>query len=201
MPSKHLSDQKRSVYNLPYPSDLKEELKTPPRMFSQEESYQSLTRKHPQDPNILTEDFRVQKEESKREDIWGKVSSSPEILEEQPELIGEEPETVIGQGIEIKGELSFSRLICIHGTFEGTLTSKGKIIVGPTGVVRSEICLKEAIVEGFVEGNIIADRIELRGDAQVHGDLTAKTLSVDEGVTLVGQVMVRLNDKKDQDES
>lgn len=112
----------------------------------------------------------------------------------------EEPETTLGEGVVFRGELCFERLLRIDGVFEGELISKGKIIIGPKGKVKANLCLKEAVVEGRVEGNItVEDRVELRGEAQVFGDIRAKTLSVDEGVTLVGHVQVMPADRDPSD--
>lgn len=107
-------------------------------------------------------------------------------------LESEEPETTLGEGVTFKGELSFQRLLRIDGYFEGKLTSTGKLVVGPKGVIKSEeLQLREAIIEGKLEGNIkVDDRIELRGDAVVHGNIEAKTLSIDEGVSIIGHVKV-----------
>lgn len=103
----------------------------------------------------------------------------------------EEPETTLGEGVTFRGELTFERLLRIDGTFEGELISKGKVIVGPKGQVKADLNLREAIIEGKVEGNItVEERLELRGVASVTGDITAKLLSVDEGVTLCGQVTI-----------
>ena len=103
----------------------------------------------------------------------------------------EEPETTLGEGVTFRGELTFERLLRIDGTFEGELISKGKVIVGPKGQVKADLNLREAIIEGKVEGNItVEERLELRGTASVTGDITAKLLSVDEGVTLCGQVTI-----------
>jgi cytoskeletal protein CcmA (bactofilin family) len=125
--------------------------------------------------------------------------------EASPPLQGEEPETTLGEGVVFKGELSFKKLLRIDGCFEGELSSDGKLIVGSTGLVKANntIHLKEVIIEGFFEGDIHADeRIELRKDAQVHGNITTKFLSVDEGVTIIGTVNVSPHDKKkDDDES
>jgi cytoskeletal protein CcmA (bactofilin family) len=103
----------------------------------------------------------------------------------------EEPETTLGEGVTFRGELSFERLLRIDGTFEGDLLSQGKVIVGPHGVVKANLNLREAIIEGQVEGNIVvAERLELRGEAVVIGDIEAKFLSVDEGVRIQGLVQV-----------
>lgn len=103
----------------------------------------------------------------------------------------EEPETTLGEGVTFRGELTFERLLRIDGTFEGELISKGKVIVGPKGKVKANLTLREAIIEGTIDGNItVEERLELRGEASVTGDIIAKFLSVDEGVSLCGNVTV-----------
>lgn len=102
-----------------------------------------------------------------------------------------EPDTTLGKGVSFKGVLTFERFLRIDGSFEGELVSEGKLHVGPGGVVKSNITLSEAVIEGKVEGNIaVTGRLELRNKAEVRGDIEADSLSVDEGVTLVGKVAV-----------
>jgi cytoskeletal protein CcmA (bactofilin family) len=117
-------------------------------------------------------------------------------------LDSEEPETTLGEGVTFKGELSFQRLLRIDGHFEGKLTSTGKLFVGPNGVLKSDdIQLREAIIEGKVEGNIkVEERIELRGDAIIRGNIEARTLSVDEGVSITGHVKVLPQKEAEQEE-
>ena len=103
----------------------------------------------------------------------------------------EPPETTLGEGVTFRGELSFERLLRIDGTFEGELLSQGKVIVGPKGKVKANLNLREAIIEGKVEGNItIQERLELRGHASVVGDIRARSLVVDDGVSIVGRVEI-----------
>jgi len=106
------------------------------------------------------------------------------------------PETVIAENVSIKGTLSFQRLIRIDGAFEGELESQGKIIIGPTGFVKAKIELEEAVIAGKVEGDItVKGRLVLRGRAEVRGNITAPLLSVDEGVSIIGQVYVTAPEK------
>ena len=103
----------------------------------------------------------------------------------------DDPETTLGEGVTFRGELSFERLLRIDGTFEGDLLSEGKVIVGPKGKVHANLNLREAVIEGEVEGNItVQEKLELRGEASVKGDIVAKSLCVDEGVHIEGQVMI-----------
>ena len=109
-----------------------------------------------------------------------------------PRLEVEEPEMTISKEVKVKGSLTFLRYLRIDGEFEGELISEGKLFVGPHGKVQSDLHLSEAIIEGEVTGEIVVTgRLELRGQAKVFGNIKSGTLSVDEGVTLVGQVTVQ----------
>jgi cytoskeletal protein CcmA (bactofilin family) len=116
---------------------------------------------------------------------------------QKPTLNGEQPDTTLGEGVCFKGELTFRQLLRIDGQFEGDLVSTGKLIVGPTGIVKSNVTMREAIIEGVVEGNItVTDRLELRKEAKVLGNIQAPLLSVDEGVVIVGHVSVTPENQK-----
>ena len=115
---------------------------------------------------------------------------SPQPIAPQPEAM-DEPETTIGENIKISGSLSFLKMLRIDGIFEGELVSQGKLIIGPKGVVKSDLNLHEVYVSGTVEGDICAkERVVLRGRARVTGNITARFLSVDEGVSICGKVNV-----------
>ncbi|MBS0615736.1 MAG: polymer-forming cytoskeletal protein [Verrucomicrobia bacterium] len=112
-----------------------------------------------------------------------------------PPLEIEEPETIIGENVSLKGTLSFQKMIQIDGTFEGEIESQGKIIIGPHGYVKAHLNLQEAFIAGKVEGDItVKERLVLRGRAEVRGNITAPLISVDEGVSIIGQVYVTAPD-------
>jgi len=99
--------------------------------------------------------------------------------------------TLIAEEVTIKGELTFTSSLRIDGIFEGELISSGTLIVGPTGFVKANINLQEAFISGTVEGDItVAERLVLRGRASVTGNITAPIISVDEGVSIVGQMRI-----------
>jgi cytoskeletal protein CcmA (bactofilin family) len=124
-----------------------------------------------------------------RTDSWGQEKLAP--YASPLSSMEEEPETTLGEGVTFRGELCFERLLRIDGTFEGTLISQGKIIVGPKGKVKADLNLKEAIIEGEVEGNIcVQEKLQLRASAAIRGNIKAASLCVDEGVRIVGHVTV-----------
>ncbi|MBS0653446.1 MAG: polymer-forming cytoskeletal protein [Verrucomicrobia bacterium] len=103
----------------------------------------------------------------------------------------EEPETIISSQVNIKGTMSFQKLLRIDGTFEGELISSGNLIVGPTGSVKANINLDSAFISGKVVGDItVKTRLVLRGRAEVRGNVTAPLVSMDEGVSIIGQLNV-----------
>ena len=103
----------------------------------------------------------------------------------------EEPQTTIAQGVSIKGTLRFEKFLRIDGYFEGEIESSGTLIIGPTGVVISNLDLKEAFISGKVKGNItVKEQLSLRGRAEIDGDIRAPLLSVDEGVSLKGNLQI-----------
>lgn len=124
-------------------------------------------------------------------DRFTSVYTPPASEPNQDFLQSEEPETVIGENVSIKGTLSFEKLVRIDGSFEGEIESQGKLIVGPKGFVKANIDLQEAFIAGKVEGDItVKERLVLRGRAEIKGNITAPLLSIDEGVSIIGQVYV-----------
>merc|ERR1711865_482472 len=96
-----------------------------------------------------------------------------------------------GGAVKMKGELTFERLLRIDGEFEGTLTSTGDLIIGVDGVLIGDVIgMNELLVDGRIVGNIQVEKIDLRGNAQVHGNITAKTLTMEPGTTVVGMLNV-----------
>ena len=94
--------------------------------------------------------------------------------------------------VEIKGTIKFEKVMNIDGKFEGELiANQGELIVGKTGMVKANVKVKNATIEGRLDGNIEAEeKVELKQNAQLIGDLQAKTLVIEEGVVFVGQCNV-----------
>ncbi len=104
---------------------------------------------------------------------------------------------------EIKGTIKFGEAMRMDGNFEGELISdNGELVVGKTGNVKATVNVKSAVIEGRVDGNIKAsDKIELKQNAHLTGDLQAKTLVVEKGVVLVGQCNVNPEGTKVESQS
>jgi len=64
----------------------------------------------------------------------------------------------------------------------------GALTVGEQALIKAEIKVNDVLIYGKVQGNIFATgRIELRGKAEVYGDLHSNRLAMDDGVVFVGR--------------
>jgi len=91
--------------------------------------------------------------------------------------------------VEIKGSIKFQNDLSLDGKLEGEITSStGVLTVGENAEVRGEIKTKSVSIHGKVHGNItVEERCELKGRAQLIGDLKAARLVIEEGATFVGK--------------
>jgi cytoskeletal protein CcmA (bactofilin family) len=96
--------------------------------------------------------------------------------------------TVLTSDCEFKGALAFSGELELHGRLEGTIESEGgALTIGEQALIKAEIKVNDVVIYGKVQGNIYAKgRIEIRGKAEVYGDLNSDRLAMDDGVVFVG---------------
>jgi cytoskeletal protein CcmA (bactofilin family) len=95
----------------------------------------------------------------------------------------------IDQGSEFEGKLSFRDTVRIDGKFRGEIASENSLIVGESGDIDAEIHSKTVSISGTVHGNVIAqEKVVLHKTAQVHGDIEAPTLVVEEGAKVTGKI-------------
>ena len=97
--------------------------------------------------------------------------------------------TVLTAETEFHGTLGFSGDLEIYGRLEGAIESdNGLLTVGESAVIKAGVKAQNIIVYGKVQGDVIAlGRIELRGKAQVYGDVKTGRLLIEDGVTFVGR--------------
>jgi cytoskeletal protein CcmA (bactofilin family) len=96
----------------------------------------------------------------------------------------------IGPSVVVKGDVSAREPITIAGRVEGTIDVAGQIVTIESGSqVEADITAAGIVVGGTIKGTLVAeDRIELRGSAEIAGDLTAPRVSVADGAILRGRV-------------
>ena len=107
----------------------------------------------------------------------------------RPGTNGTRTTTVLTSDCEFKGALAFSGELELHGRLEGTIESEGgALTIGEQALIKAEIRVNDVLIQGKVQGNIYATgRIEIRGKAEVYGDLYSNRLAMDDGVIFVGK--------------
>jgi len=96
----------------------------------------------------------------------------------------------IGKSVVIKGELNGSEDLTIEGHVEGTIQLKDNVLtIGPNGKIKAQIFAKSVIVLGEVIGNVTAsDKVDIRDNGSVDGDLIAPRVAIAEGAHFRGAV-------------
>lgn len=96
------------------------------------------------------------------------------------EKINSNSATLISSGTSLKGDVKSENDLRIDGTIHGNVFSSAKIIVGPSGFVEGNIEGANADITGKVAGNIsVKELLQLRGESQVNGNITAVKLQID----------------------
>lgn len=96
--------------------------------------------------------------------------------------------THINEGTEIEGKVVFSGTVLLNGRVRGEIVSSDILVVGEKAVVNASIRAGIIEVSGEVVGNVSAsERIELRANCRVYGDIEAPVVIIDEGALLEGK--------------
>jgi len=95
---------------------------------------------------------------------------------------------VIGKSVMIKGQIISREDLTIDGEVEGTVElQEHRLTIGPHGKVRADIKAREIIVLGNVYGNVdVADKIEIRKDAKLVGDIKTARIVIEDGAYFKG---------------
>jgi cytoskeletal protein CcmA (bactofilin family) len=107
-------------------------------------------------------------------------------------------QATIGRSLVIKGEVTGSESLFIDGRIEGTINfADHRVTVGRNGNVAASINAKEVVIMGKVNGNVTCtDRVDIRAEGSLTGDVTTHRISVEDGAVLTGSVQVRAADQK-----
>jgi len=93
----------------------------------------------------------------------------------------------IGSGTTIKGEIKSNGDFRIDGTLNGSIESKGKIVVGESGQVDGEITCQNAVLSGKVKATIrVNELLELKSSASFTGEIVTNKLAIEPGAKFSG---------------
>lgn len=94
----------------------------------------------------------------------------------------------VGHGTTLTGETQFHAMLRVDGHLIGTVSSdSGTLIIGTNGQVDANIHVAAAMINGTVNGDIVAtEKLQLGRTARVLGNIHSPRLIVEEGAILEG---------------
>jgi cytoskeletal protein CcmA (bactofilin family) len=107
----------------------------------------------------------------------------------------------LGASIQINGKVTGDEDFQIDGKVDGSVVLNGqRLTVGRSGKLNSEVWAREIIVSGSLIGNVHAsDRVEIKKDGSVTGDITTARISVEDGAYFKGRIEIeRPKDSKSE---
>jgi len=94
-----------------------------------------------------------------------------------------------GAGVECIGEIWYEGNVQIDGKLEGTIHTKGTLVIGDRAVVKAKIEAGTVICKGKIQGEVVArESIKLLSPGLIDGTMSAPRLSVESGGVINGRV-------------
>jgi cytoskeletal protein CcmA (bactofilin family) len=96
----------------------------------------------------------------------------------------------IGKAVKIVGQIFSREDLFVDGDVEGTIElMEHKLTIGPNGKVHAGVKAREVIALGAIQGNVEAsDRIEIRKDAKLVGDIKTARIIIEDGAYFKGSI-------------
>ena len=102
----------------------------------------------------------------------------------------------IGKAVKINGQIFSKEDLYIDGDVEGSIElQEHRLTIGPNGKVHSTVKAREVVVLGTIQGNVDAsDRLELRKDARLVGDIKTARIIIEDGAYFKGSIDIVKNE-------
>ncbi|HEX7463478.1 MAG TPA: polymer-forming cytoskeletal protein [Actinomycetota bacterium] len=96
--------------------------------------------------------------------------------------------TIVGHGAKLEGTVVSAGSLRIDGQVKGQINADGDVMLSPQSQVEADIRAQNVAVAGRFKGNILVKgRAEIAKGGRVEGNVTSKTLVIEEGATFQGQ--------------
>ena len=84
----------------------------------------------------------------------------------------------------------------IDGVLEGNINSTKEVNIGKNGHVKGSVVTDRLIVQGFIEGTVDAERVEIKAAGHVSGEIKSGELVIEAKGIFEGNSVIKSNDKK-----
>ena len=103
-------------------------------------------------------------------------------------------DTLIGQSIELEGDLSFSGGLHLDGKINGNVNSEdgsnSVLVVSEQGQISGDVSVPYAVINGTIKGNVYAsEKLELSNKACITGNVHYNVLEMASGASVNGNML------------
>lgn len=96
--------------------------------------------------------------------------------------------TIVGKGAKLEGTVVSAGSLRIDGQVKGQINADGDVMLSPQSQVEADIRAQNVAVAGRFKGTIVVKgRAEISRGGRVEGNITSKTLVIEEGAVFQGQ--------------
>jgi cytoskeletal protein CcmA (bactofilin family) len=124
----------------------------------------------------------------RREDVEGQGAGGPGPERTEAGMADNGEVTIVGAGARLEGNVVSAGNLRIDGQVKGQINAEGDVSLSPQSQVEADIRAQNVSVAGRFKGNIqVKGKAHLARGGRIDGNITSKTLVVEEGGIFHGQ--------------
>ena len=115
------------------------------------------------------------------------TTNQPSVMSKTAEINSPDRLNRIVEGTSIEGDIRSDSNIRIDGKLKGTIHTKGRLVIGSSGIIEGEIICENADIEGVFIGKINVNQLlSLKSTAKLTGDIITSKLAIEPGAMFSG---------------
>ncbi|MFT5835243.1 MAG: cytoskeletal protein CcmA (bactofilin family) [Sulfurimonas sp.] len=87
--------------------------------------------------------------------------------------------------------MNLSCNLYVDGEFEGVIHSKKEVNIGKNGHIKGDVTTQRLVVQGYIEGTVNAQRVEIKAAGRVNGTIESGELIIEAKGIFEGNSVVK----------
>ena len=131
------------------------------------------------------------RDEDEDEEAQTTPEGRPERREERKMADKNDEVTIVGAGARLEGNVVSAGSLRIDGQVKGQINAEGDVALSPQSQVEADIRAQNVSVAGAFKGTIVVkNKAHLASGGRIDGNITSKSLVVEEGGVFHGQSLM-----------
>ena len=111
-------------------------------------------------------------------------------------LLQEAITSIVGEDVNINGDLISNTSIRIDGKVMGNVTAQKLIIVGKNAEIKGDLSYKNVIVFGKLIGSVTAAEVQIKKTGTIHGDISVQAIEIEMGGKYNGSLVMNAEQRE-----